>query len=91
METSEAEQWQVAVDSECSSIVKNKVLTFVDSIASGTKAIATRLTLQWKLSPGRETARYKAWPVAQGVRQIEGLDFTEMFALWLACPVCGFL
>ena len=80
MGTSEAEQWQVAVDSECSSIVKNKVLTFVDSIPSGKKAIPTRLILQRKLGPRGETTRYKARLVAQGFRQIEGLDFAETFA-----------
>jgi len=80
METAEAGEWQVAVDSECSSLVKNRVLTFVDVIPAGKKAIPTRLVLQRKLDPRGETTRYKARLVAQGFRQVEGLDFREMFA-----------
>ena len=74
------EQWQKAVDSECASLVKNKVLQFVDAVPPGKKAIPTRLILQWKLSPTGEMVRYKARLVAQGFRPIEGVDFTNMFA-----------
>ena len=35
MESTEAEQWQKAVDSECASLVKNKVLQFVDTVPPG--------------------------------------------------------
>jgi len=80
METAEAEQWQAAVDSECSSVVKNKVLTFLDSPPTGKRAIPTKLILQRKLGSGGETVRYKARLVAQGFRQVEGLDFVETFA-----------
>ena len=45
MEIAEAAQWQEAVDSECSSMVKNKVLTFVDSVPAGKRAIPTKLIL----------------------------------------------
>jgi len=41
----DATQWQAAVDSECSSVLKNKVLTFVDSIPTGKRAIPTKLML----------------------------------------------
>jgi len=80
METAEAEQWQAAVESECSSVVKNKVLTFVDSIPTGKKAILAKLILQWKLGSGGERVKYKARLVAQGFWQVEGLDFAETFA-----------
>ena len=80
METAEAVQWQEAVDSECSSVVKNKVLTFVNSVPAGKRAIPTKLILQRKLGSGGETIRYKARLVAQGFRQVEGLDFAETFA-----------
>jgi len=80
METPEAAQWQEAVDSECSSVVKNKVPTFVDSIPTRKRAIPTKLILQRKLGSGGETIRYKARLVAQGFRQVEGLDFAETFA-----------
>jgi len=80
METPEAAQWQEAVDSKCSSVVKNKVLTFVNSIPTGKSAIPTKLILQGKLGSGGETIRYKAPLVTLGFRQVEGLDFAETFA-----------
>jgi len=80
MESEEAEEWQKAVDSECASLSKNKVLQFVDAVPTGKKVIPTRLILQGKLGPTGETVRYKARLVAQGFRQIEGEDFTHTFA-----------
>jgi len=80
METAEAEQWQAAVGSEYFSVVKNKALTFVDLIPTGKRAIPTKRILQRKLGSGGETVRYKARLVAQGLRQVEGLDFAETFA-----------
>ena len=79
METAEAAQWQEVVDSECSSVARNKVLTLVDSVPTGKRAIPTRLILQQKLGFGGEMLRYKARLIAQGFRQVEGLDFTETF------------
>jgi len=80
METPEAAQWQDAVDSACSSVVKNKDLTFGDSIPTGKRAIPTKLILQRKLGSGGETIRYKVRLVAKSFRQVEGLDFAETFA-----------
>jgi len=60
--------------------VNNKVLTFVDSIPTGKRAIPTKLILQQKLGSGGEMIRYKAQLVAQGFQQVEGLDFAETFA-----------
>ena len=50
----------MVVDSEYSSVVKNKVLTFVNSIPTGKRAIPTKLILQEKLGSGGETVRYKS-------------------------------
>jgi len=80
MESDEACKWQEAIDSECASLEKNKVLTFVHEIPETKKAIPTKLILQRKLNPVGQTVRYKARLVAQGFRQVEGLDFTDTFA-----------
>jgi len=45
MEAPKAVQWQEAIDSQCSSVVKNKIIILVDSIPTGKKAIPTRLIL----------------------------------------------
>ena len=79
MQTPEAMQLQEAVDSECFSFVKNKVLTFVDSISTGKRAIQTSLILQRKLRSGGETIREKVRLVEQGFQQVEGFDFAETF------------
>ena len=64
MESTEAEQWQKAMDLECTSLVKNKVLQFVDAVPPRKKAIPTRLILQRKLSPTGDMVCYKARLVA---------------------------
>ena len=96
MATSEVEQLQAAVDSECSSIVKNMVLTSVDSITSRKKVIPTRLILQRKLGLEEVTTRFKERLVAQGFRQNEGLEFATTFApvaslssVWILLAIAG--
>jgi len=80
MESDEACEWQEAINSGCASSEKNKVLTLVHEIPEMKKAIPMKLILQHKLNPVGQTARYEARIVAQGLRQVEGLDFTDTFA-----------
>ena len=56
------------------------MLTFVDKLPDAKKAIPTKLILQRKLNPAGQAVRYKVRLVAQGFRQVEGLDFTDTFA-----------
>jgi len=81
MESDEACEWQEAINSEYVFLEKNKVLMFVHEIPETKKAITTKLILERKLNPVGQTVRYKAHFVAQGFRQVEGLDFTNTFAL----------
>jgi len=80
MESDAACEWQEAIDSQCTSLEKNKVLTVVHEIPETKKAIPTKLILQRKLNPVGQRVRYKARLVAQGFRQVEGLDFMDTFA-----------
>jgi len=80
METSEAAQWQEAVHSEYFAVVKNMVLTFVNSIPTRMRPILTKLILQRKLGSRGEMIKYKARLVAQALSQVEGLDFAQTFA-----------
>ena len=62
MESDEACEWQDAIDSECASLKKNKVLMFVREIPEMKKAIPTKLILQRKLNPvGRPSDTRRAW------------------------------
>jgi len=81
IESDEACEWQEAIDSECASLEKNKVLTFIHEISETMKAMHMKLILQCKFNPVRQTVRYKARLVAQGFRQEEGLDFRDTVAL----------
>lgn len=56
------------------------MLTFVDKLLGIKKAIPTKLILQRKLNPAGQAIRYKARLIAQGFCQVEGLDFTNIFA-----------
>ena len=56
------------------------MLMFVHEIPETKKAIPTKLILQREPNPVGQTVRYKACLVAQGFRQVEGLDFTDTFA-----------
>jgi len=58
MESDEACEWQEAIDSECVSLEKDEVLTFVHEIPEAKKAIPTKLILQRKLNPVGQTVRY---------------------------------
>jgi len=80
MQSDEPCEWQEAIDCECASLEKNKVLTFVHEIPEMKKAIPMKLSLQRKLNPVAQTVRYKGSFVAHGFRQVEGLDFTDTFA-----------
>jgi len=54
-------------------------LTFVDEILKTKKAIPTNLILQRKLNPVKQAIWYKARLVAQGFREVEGLDLRDTF------------
>ena len=83
-ESDKACEWQEAIDSECASWDKNRVLTFVCEIPATKKAVPPKLILLRNLNLVAQTVRYKPRLVAQGFRQVEGLDFTDTFA-----PVAG--
>ena len=55
------------------------MLIFVREIVERKKVILTKIILQRKLNRVCQTVRYKAHLVAQGFRQVEGLDFMETF------------
>jgi len=52
IESDEACEWQEAIDSECASLEKNKVLTFVHEIPETKRAIPTKLTFTVQAQSG---------------------------------------
>jgi len=68
MDSDEICQWQQAINPECASLEKNKVLMFVYKIPNTKKAIPTKLILQRKLNAVGQAIQYKARLAAQGFR-----------------------
>lgn len=76
----EAYEWQDAIHSEDASLKKNKVLKFIHKVPGTKEAIPTKLILQGKLNLVGQKVRYKRGLMAQGLHQVEGLDFIDTFA-----------
>ena len=73
------EKWRMAMDSEISSIEKNKTWELVD-LPPKAKTIGVKWIFKTKLNEHGEVDKYKARLVAKGYSQQQGIDFTEVFA-----------
>ena len=72
------EKWRMAMDSEISSIEKNKTWELVD-LPPKAKTIGVKWIFKTKLNEHGEVDKYKARLVAKGYSQQQGIDFTEVF------------
>ena len=72
-------QWQRAMKEELLSLLENKTYRLVQ-LPKGRKSIGSKWVYKTKRDTEGAIARYKARLVAQGFRQVEGLDFHETFA-----------
>ena len=75
LKRTDAPQWQLAVNSENSSIDAHDVLHKVDSIPQGRKALKVKYIFKRK-----SDSRFKARLVAMGYNQIYRLDYFETYA-----------
>ena len=64
---------------ELFSLLENKTYRLV-KLPKGHKAIGSKWVFKTKRDTDGKISRYKARLVAQGFRQVEGLDFHETFA-----------
>lgn len=69
--------WQAAIDSEVSSILKNRTWEVIDRPSN-----CTPITAKWifKLKQVGDSTKPKARIVARGFQQREGIDFHDIFA-----------
>jgi hypothetical protein len=79
MEGPESEKGLEAMKSEISSMYDNQVWTLVD-IPSDHKAVENKWILKKKTDADGNVTIYKAWLVAKGFRQIQGVDYDETFS-----------
>ena len=74
-----AKQWESAMKDEYDSLMKNNTWTLTE-LPIGRKVIGTKWVFKLKRDDDGNPTRYKARLVAQGFRQVPGLDFQETFA-----------
>ncbi|CAI7808685.1 unnamed protein product [Closterium sp. NIES-53] len=79
LESSDAEEWKKAMESELKSIEENGTWELVE-LPEGRKAIASKWLFKIKSDADGKIERYKSRLVAKGYQQKEKVDYKELFA-----------
>ncbi|CAI7764249.1 unnamed protein product [Closterium sp. NIES-54] len=80
LESSDAEEWKKAMESELKSIEENGTWELVE-LPEGHKAITSKWLFKIKSDADGKIERYKSRLVAKGYQQKEKVDYKELFAL----------
>ncbi|CAI5939598.1 unnamed protein product [Closterium sp. NIES-64] len=79
LESSDAEEWKKALESELKSIEENDTFELVE-LPDGRTAITSKWLFKIKSDADGKIERYKSRLVAKGYQQKEKVDFKELFA-----------
>ncbi|CAI7807316.1 unnamed protein product [Closterium sp. NIES-53] len=79
LESSDAEEWKKAMESELKSIEENGTWELVE-LPKGRKAITSKWLFKIKSDADGKIERYKSRLVAKGYQQKERVDYKELFA-----------
>ncbi|CAI7812226.1 unnamed protein product, partial [Closterium sp. NIES-54] len=79
LESSDAEEWKKAMESELKSIEENGTWELVE-LPKGRKAITSKWLFKIKTDADGKIERYKSRLVAKGYQQKEKVDYKELFA-----------
>ena len=79
LQSKHKEEWQVAIDAEYGSLLKQEVWT-VARLPKGRKAIPVKLVFKVKYNADGTVARFKVRLVVKGFHQKHGIDYNETFA-----------
>jgi transposase InsO family protein len=75
----QGEKWQVATDEEMASLLENNTWEVVDK-PPGANIIDVKWVYKVKYDTTGKVDRFKARLVAKGYKQLEGIDYNEVFA-----------
>jgi hypothetical protein len=67
------------MEEEMASLDKNEAWDLVE-LPTGRNSIGSRWVFKNKLNAEGKVEKYKAWLVAKGYSQVEGIDFGEIFS-----------
>ena len=79
MMSPDSDRWLEAMKSEIGSMYENKVWTLVD-LPDDRQAIENTWIFKKKTDADSYVTVYKAWLVAKGFRQVQGVDYDETFS-----------
>ena len=83
MMSPDSAKWLEAMKSEMGSMYENKVWTLID-LPDDRRAIEIKWIFKRKTDANSSVTIYKARIVAKGFRQVQGVDYDEIFSL-VAC------
>jgi hypothetical protein len=76
----DAPKWMAAMEEEMAALMANNTWSIIEDVPSYAKPIDTRWVFKVKIDANGSVERYKARLVAKGFKQIEGVDYNEVFA-----------
>jgi hypothetical protein len=79
VESNDGKLWKKAMDEEMTSLDKNEAWDLVE-LSNGRNPIGYKWVFKKKLNAEGKVEKYKAWLVAKGYCQVEGIDFGEIFS-----------
>jgi hypothetical protein len=79
LQSEHADLWKAAIDDEMASILSNDTWEVVEP-PPGANIIGSKWVLKVKYDTSGQVDRFKARLVAQGYKQVEGVEYNEVFA-----------
>jgi hypothetical protein len=80
VDSEDGKLWKKAMVEEMAALDKNEAWDLVE-LSTGRNPIGNKWVFKKKLNAEGKVEKYKAWLVAKGYSQVEGIDFGEIFSL----------
>jgi hypothetical protein len=90
MDSEDGNLWKKAMDEEMESLDKNEAWYLLE-LSTRINLIGNKWVFKKKVNSKGKVEKYKAWLVAKGYNQVEGIDFGEIFSLVAKLTSISFL